>query len=220
MNTKFAVAAAVFISVPLTLFCQDAKSGAEDLKYSRETYSKIHMVAIAKLSFEQGEPAEFKYDRYPNGGPERIQSGEGVEFVRKDGKTWLKSNDWGETGKPVDATTARRLNNWISVVDNRLNSDAPLKFVKTEDAGEREEAVFEEENRGKGEAPRFVFGKYKNEKDDHPPLLSRFSGPMKLGNTRATAFLYNATSSPCVRNPATITRSCKPSSVTFFIRNA
>src|SRR5262245_58856956 len=132
MNTKFAVAAAVLVSSTSVLHCQDAKTGVEDMQYSRDAYSKIHLVAITKLEFEMPPAAEFKYDRYPNGGPERIQSGEGVDFARKDGKTWLKSEDWGETGEPVDAQTAKRLNNWISVIDNRLNADAPLKFVKKE----------------------------------------------------------------------------------------
>jgi hypothetical protein len=182
VNAKFAVAAAVFVSSTSVLHCQDPKSGAENMKYSRDAYSKVHMVAIAKLTFEAPPAAEFKYDRYPNGGPERIQSGEGVDFARKDGKTWLKSQDWGEMGEPVDAQIAKRLNNWISVIDNRLNSDAPLKFVKKEDAGERNEFVFQEVGKkGKGAAPRFVFGQYKNAKDTDPPILDHYSGPMQLG---------------------------------------
>ena len=105
-----------------TLRAQDAKSAADSLKYSRDFYSKVHFVAIAKLDFGPGGTAEFKYDRYPNGGPERIQAGDG-EFARKDGKTWLKSNDWGETGKPVDAQTAKRLNNWVGLINARLNGE-------------------------------------------------------------------------------------------------
>src|SRR5438034_971678 len=109
MKTKFAVAIAVFVSTARALHCEDAKSGAEDMKYSRDVYSKVHMVAIAKLAFEAPPAAEFKYDRYPNGGAERIQSGDGQEYARKDGKTWLKSKDWAETGQPVDAQTSKRL---------------------------------------------------------------------------------------------------------------
>jgi hypothetical protein len=51
----------------------DAKFAADGLRYSRDFYSKVHFVAIAKLDFGAGGAAEFKYDRYPNGGPERIQ---------------------------------------------------------------------------------------------------------------------------------------------------
>jgi hypothetical protein len=180
MNTKFAVAAAILVSSASGLRCQEPKSGAEAMKYSRDAYSKVHMVAITKMEFEAPPAVEFKYDRYPNGGPERIQSDEGKDFARKDGKTWLASDDWGETGEPVDAPTAKRLNNWVSVIENRLNADEPLKFLKKEDAGERNEFVFEE-TKGKGKAVRFVFGKYKNAKDDDPPILDHFSGPMQLG---------------------------------------
>jgi hypothetical protein len=180
---KIKVAAgAVFIATAPPLHSQDPKSGAEDMKYSREVYSKVHMVAIAKLTFEAPPAAEFKYDRYPNGGPERIQSGEGKDFARKDGKTWLVSEDWGETGQPVDPGTAKRLNNWISVIDSQLKSDAQLKFLEKRDAGERDEFVFEEAGKKKGKSPQFVFSKYKNAANDNkPPILDHFSGPMQLG---------------------------------------
>jgi hypothetical protein len=182
MNRKCIGIVAVSVLVLPPLQAQNAKFGADSLKYSRDAYSKVHMVAIAKFSFEQGPDAEFKYDRYPNGGPERIQSGEGVDFARKDGKTWLVSENWGETGQPADAQTSKRLNNWLSVIDGLLNSQAPLKFIAKRDAGQRDEFVFEENPGSRGEHPRFVFSKYKNAKNDSPPILSEFSGPMKLGN--------------------------------------
>jgi hypothetical protein len=94
MNRKIATIGTVSVLVLPTFQAQDAKFVADNLKYSHDVYSKVHMVAIAKFSFEQGPDAEFKYDRYPNGGPERVQSGEGVDFARKDGKAWLVSDDW------------------------------------------------------------------------------------------------------------------------------
>jgi hypothetical protein len=187
MNTKPTVGAIIagFVSIPTLLHAQDVKNGAENMKYSRDVYSKVHMVAIAKLGFEAPPAAEFKYDRYPatDGGAERIQSGDGEEYARKDGKTWLNSRDWGETGQPVDAQTAKRLNNWVSVIDNRLKYDAPLKFVKAEDAGDRDEFVFEEggKTKGNGKTPQFTFGKYKSAANDKLPILDHFSGPMPLG---------------------------------------
>src|SRR5947207_3767831 len=66
----------------------DAKFAADSLKYSRDFYSKVHFVAIANLDFGSSGKVQFKYDRYPNGGPERIQADDG-EFARKNGKTWL-----------------------------------------------------------------------------------------------------------------------------------
>jgi hypothetical protein len=44
------------------LRAQDAKFAADNLKYSRDCYSKVHFVAIAKLDFGPGGTADFKYD--------------------------------------------------------------------------------------------------------------------------------------------------------------
>jgi tetratricopeptide (TPR) repeat protein len=168
---------------------------ADSLKYSRDFYSKVHFVAIASLSLGSAGTAEFKYDRYPNGGPERIQSGD-REFARKDGKTWVRSNDWGETGKPVDAQTSKRLNNWVGLIDARLNGEPAsndpsegatvMKFLGKEDEGEREEFVFEEsKEKPKAKSyPHVSFGRFKNAKDQQV-LLSKFSGPMRLGAREA-----------------------------------
>jgi tetratricopeptide (TPR) repeat protein len=165
------------------------------LKYSRDFYSKVHLVAIVKLDLGSAGTADFKYDRYPNGGPERIQAGD-AEFARKDGKTWLRSNDWGETGKPVDAQTSKRLNNWVGLIDARLNGEPAsndssegatvMKFLGKEDHGEREEFVFEEsKEKPKAKSyPHIGFGRYKNAKDQQV-LLSHFSGPMRLGAREA-----------------------------------
>ena len=177
------------------LRAQDAKFAADNLKYSRDFYSKVHLVAIVKLDLGSAGTADFKYDRYPNGGPERIQSGD-AEFARKDGKTWLRSNDWGETGKPVDAQTSKRLNNWVGLIDARLNGEPAsndssegatvMKFLGKEDHGEREEFVFEEsKEKPKAKSyPHIGFGRYKNAKDQQV-LLSHFSGPMRLGAREA-----------------------------------
>ena len=178
-----------------TLRAQDAKFAADNLKYSRDFYSKVHFVAIANLSLGSAGTAEFKYDRYPNGGPERIQAGD-AEFARKDGKTWLKSNDWGDTGKPVDAQTSKRLNNWVSLIQARLNGESAsndpsegatvMKFIGREDQGEREEFVFEEsKEKPKSKSyPHVSFGRSKSDKEG-PVLLSEFSGPMRLGGHEA-----------------------------------
>jgi len=173
----------------------DSGFAVDSLKYSRDFYSKVHLVAIANISFGPGGTVEFKFDRYPNGGPERVQAGDG-EFVRKNGKDWLKSNDWGETGKPVDTQTAKRLNNWIGLIDARLNGEAAasdagegatvLKFVAKETGNDREELVFEEskEKPKKSSYPRISFTK-SGTGGDGQGLLSNFSGSMRLGAREA-----------------------------------
>jgi hypothetical protein len=199
----------------------DAKFAGDSLKYSRDFYSKVHFVAIADISFGPGGTVQFKYDRYPNGGPERIQAGDG-EFVRKNGKAWLKSNDWGETGKPVDAQTSQRLNNWIGLIDARLNGEpvsndpsegaTVMKSLGKEDKGEREEFVFEEsKEKPKAKSyPHISFGRFKNAKDEQV-LLSNFSGTMRLGQREATVKI-SFSHMVAVNIQETVARSPSPAS--------
>ena len=95
MNRTLAAAIAASILFPATSRAQDAKFATDNLKYSRDFYAKVHFIAIAKL------PKPFKYDRYPSGGPERIQCDEGT-YSRQHGKAWLHSNDRGRSGEPID----------------------------------------------------------------------------------------------------------------------
>ena len=71
-SPKFGAIIAGLIFVSPIARAQDAKFFADNLKYSRDFYSKVHFVAIAEL------PHAFKYDRYPADGPERIQCDEGT----------------------------------------------------------------------------------------------------------------------------------------------
>ena len=116
--------------------------------------------------------------------------------MRKNGKGWLKSSDWGETGKPVDSQTSKRLDNWVGLINARLNGEAAssdssegatvLKFVGKETDNDREELVFEEsKEKPKGSSyPRISFTRSGNGGDGQG-LLSNFSGSMRLGAREA-----------------------------------
>src|SRR5207245_6556944 len=108
-----------------TLRAQDAKIVADNLEYSREFYSGVHFSAIA-----ESEPS-FGYQRYPDDGPERIQCNAGT-FARQHGKPWLRSEDWGESGKPADTKTARNLDNGVKLVEAALAvAPSDVKLVDT-----------------------------------------------------------------------------------------
>jgi len=77
---------------------QDAKFAADNLKYSRDFYSKVHFVAMASL------PASFKYDRYPSGGP--TDSVRRRTYARQHGRPWRYLNDKMRTGLPIDTPSA------------------------------------------------------------------------------------------------------------------
>ena len=112
MHRKIATILTVSVLVLPTLHAQDAKFVADNLKYSRDFYSKVHFVAIAKL------PVSFRYDRYPSGGPERIQCDDGT-YTRQHEKSWMHSNDKMRTGLPIDYPRAQPIR-YDSCTKNRL----------------------------------------------------------------------------------------------------
>ena len=182
-----------------TLRAQDAKFFADNLKYSRDFYFKVHFVAIASL------PASFKYDRYPSGGPERIQCDDGT-YVRQHGRPWRYLNDkmrtglpidypernryvmtfalredWGRTGEPVDKETARKLDGWIKLAEAALSvTAANAKLLnKSETTDSRTQWIFEVPSENPDGVPaRFTFRKPSSDKNENV-LLHEFSGPLR-----------------------------------------
>jgi hypothetical protein len=198
MNRTFALTISASVLFLATSRAQDPKFATDNLKYSRDFYTKVHFIAIAKL------PTSFKYDRYPAGGPERIQCDEGT-YSRQHGKAWRHLNDrgrsgepidhaerdrfvmtfalredWGRTGEPVDKETTRKLDGWIKLVEVALNA-APtaVKLADKSEAG-RAEWVFEAPSENPSGVPtRFTFRKPKNDKNENV-LLHEFSGSIRL----------------------------------------
>ena len=183
---------------------QDAQFAANNLKYSRDFYSKVHFVAIAIL------PTSFKYDRYPSGGPERIQCDDGT-YTRQHGKPWVHSSekmrtglpidypernryvmtfalrkDWGRTGEPVDQETARKLDGWVKLAEAALSvAPANAKLLnKSETTDNRAQWVFEAPSENPDGVPsRFTFRKPLSDKNDNV-LLHEFSGPLRLQDSK------------------------------------
>ena len=199
MNRTFAATVAASFLVFADLRAQDAKFVADNLKYSRDYYSKVHFVAIAKL------PQPFKYDRYPSGGPERIQCDDGT-YLRQQGTAWLHVNDrmrtglpidhaerdqyimtfrgkddWGHVGDPVDKETARKLDGWIKLIDAALDAaPAAVKLADKSEAQGRAQWVFEAASENPNGVPtRLTFRKPISDKSESV-LLHEFSGAMRL----------------------------------------
>ena len=197
MNRKFAATGAFLVLLLPALRAQDAKFAIDNLKYSRGFYSKVHFVAIAKL------PQSFKYDRYPSGGPERIQCDDGT-YLRQHGTPWRHLNDkmrtglpidyaehdryvmtlklkddWGRTGDPIDKETARKLDGWIKLIDAALNA-APtaVKLADKSEAEGRAQWIFEAPSENSSGA-RFTFRKPISDKTENV-LLHEFSGAMRI----------------------------------------
>ena len=115
MRRKFIAIAALSVLALSKFWAQDAKVVTDNLEFSREFYSGVHLSAIAESA------PSFGYQRYPDNGPERIQCDAGT-FARQHGKPWLRSKDWGESGRPVDQQTARKLDGWVKLVETDRKS--------------------------------------------------------------------------------------------------
>jgi hypothetical protein len=165
---------AASVLVLSTLRGQDAKVVTDNLEFSREFYSGVHFSTIASL------PQSFAYDRYPDDGPERIRCDEGT-FARRHGKPWLKSQDWGETGRPVDKQTARNLDAWVKLVEASLSfAPSEVKLVSKSREGVRVEWTFEARAANQKGAPvRLEFEKPLYDKNPNV-LLHGFEGSLPI----------------------------------------
>jgi hypothetical protein len=172
----------------------DAKLFADYLKYSREVAAKHHL--IVRAHFDRGsskaKEIEFRYDRYPE--VERMQLPSGASYVRKKDKAWIKSDDWGETGKPVPKSATKDFDNWIGLVNAPLNdvqesrdkSQGAVKptLVENDEDAKPAEIRFElrREHPTGFNYPRFAFTRFQ----DHE-LIRFFGGTMRLGEEQLVA---------------------------------
>src|SRR5439155_94389 len=162
-----------------TLRAQDAKIVADNLEYSREFYSGVHFSAIA-----ESEPS-FGYQRYPDDGPERIQCNAGT-FARQHGKPWLRSEDWGQSGRPVDQQMARKLDGRVKLVDAALAfAPSEVKLINKSEAGHRVQWLFEARGANETGAPvRLEFEKPLYDKNPNV-LLHGFEGSLPIAGGKA-----------------------------------
>jgi hypothetical protein len=201
MNRKLiATAVGLLFSLLVSLRAQDAKFVADNLKYSREFYGKVHFVALGKL------PEPFHYDRYPSDGPERIQVDDGT-YWRQHGAPWKHVNvkarngepidhaerdrfvmtfkmreEWGHTGGAVDKETTQKLEAWVKLIDAALNFPLPktIKLAEKSETEGRVQWVYETVPENQDAVPiRFTFRKAATDKSEHV-LLHEFSGPVRV----------------------------------------
>ena len=182
---------------------QNSVSAVDSLKQSREFYSNHHLVVVGTA------PASFKFDRYPNNGPERIQNNQGTSARQHDQAwdhsldpmrtglpldyaernryvmTFAFSKEWGHGRKPVDTKTAKQLDSLIKLIDAALNfTPSNERLIKQPGAGDhRAEWIFEIPS--SDSTVRLTFRKSLESKDQ--PLLREFSGPITLEGGKGSA---------------------------------
>ena len=175
MNRKCVGFVAVSLLVLSTSQAQDAKIVADNLEFSREFYAGVHFSAIA-----ESKPS-FGYQRYPDNGPERIQCDQGTFARRQHGKPWLKSEDWGESGRPVDKQTANKLDSWVKLVEAVFNfAPSEVKLINKSEARRRVQWVFDARAANEtGPLVRLEFDKPLYDKNPNV-LLHDFEGSLPL----------------------------------------
>jgi tetratricopeptide (TPR) repeat protein len=157
------------------LLTENAQIVSDNLAYSREYYSGVHFVAIATL------PSSFAYDRYPDNSEERIRCDEGPFARQHAGQPWLKSNDWGRTGSPVDKGTAQKLENWIKLVNAAfIPTPASVKRGEKSEADGRVEWVLTASSSDpKGAPTKFTFDKPTFDPNQNA-LLHEFTASLRV----------------------------------------
>lgn len=175
MNRKCVEIVAVSLLVLSRLQAQDAKIVADNIEFSREFYSGVHFSAIAE------SVPSFGYQRYPDNGPERIQCDQGTFARKQHGKPWLKSEDWGETGQPVDKQTAQKLDGWVKLLEAAFNiAPSEVKPINKSEAEHRVQWIFQARGVNEKAAPvRLTFAKPLYDKNPNV-LLHGFEGPLPI----------------------------------------
>src|SRR4030095_15555704 len=198
MNPILAISILVAAASSLPAADQDDPRFAQWMENSRAAFANNHMIAYVRLESLEGKPHsdECRYDRYP-GKVERIQLHSGESYARKQGKKWIESNDWGESGKPVTKEEDAQLNDWVAWANVPLRNEKPELRDKSQGAivvrlvdqtttpdGD-EEFVFEQgrENQTGVNYPRSTFLKYKNSKSEDA-ILYKYSGAVYTAGGR------------------------------------
>jgi tetratricopeptide (TPR) repeat protein len=175
MNRKCVWFVAVSLLVLSTSQAQDAKIAADNLEFSREFYSGVHVSAIAESA------PSFGYQRYPDNGPERIQCDQGTFARKQRGKPWLRSEDWGESGRTVDPQVAQKLDGWVKLVEAAFDFEpSEIKLVKKFRQGIRVGWIFEARAANQKGAPvQLEFEKPLYDKNPNV-LLHGFEGSLPI----------------------------------------
>src|SRR5206468_1524694 len=107
-------------------------------------------------------------------------------FARQHGKPWLRSEDWGQSGRPVDQQMARKLDGRVKLVDAALAfAPSEVKLINKSEAGHRVQWLFEARGANETGAPvRLEFDKPLYDKNSNV-LLHGFEGSLPIAGGKA-----------------------------------
>ena len=201
MNTKIRTTHAISTVFACLLMSSLPNATASDeqnfkscIENTRRAIEANHLICLVDVS-DRANPNEkksFRYDHYPE--VERIQMKDGTTYARKKGNGWLKSGDWGKTGKKVGNEKAGEFEAMIALVNAPLGSPVSkdpsqganvIELIKREPHDSTEYVFYEmhRENSTGVSYPKFIFLKFPNDAEDRL-LLKGFAGPMYSGGKK------------------------------------
>ena len=195
MQNRFAATTAALLAAAFSTAQADEETQlVKALKFSREFFAGTHMFAEVSLQsrHEESLPTYFSYERRSD--VERIKTEYGQIFARKKGATWVKSDDWAETGTPATPKEIVDLESRLYLVNAAWSPNIPphdtiqgadvtnLVAHTTDEKGEH--FVFERtrEDPIKTMYPRYTFTRRKE--IGREPLLDQFTGPVLIGKQK------------------------------------
>ena len=202
---KFLMIGGILPVLAATAHGQEPSLAPRDLEFTRGVVAKFHFVVWAELHPSTHEIEKFQYDCYPwtpdKQKIERVKREEGT-FVRPEGKSWVRSDDWGATSTPVAAALLPVLNTDVNVVnvmfapsvDYDATQGAPVwKFIRQEKS---KDGVFtyytyersREHPRPNGPYPQYTFMKAAHDVDGRL-FLRMFSAQLRSGDDRIPVLL-------------------------------
>jgi len=190
---SFSVILCLFVAAVRTVFSAESENLAKSLEHTRAVIAKHHLISLVEIEpLDEGEKTEFRYDRYPE--VERLQS-KSTSYARKKGKSWLKSDDWGETGAKVKPAKAKELDAMVSFPEAPLHNNLVAKdksqggFIVDlleREPREKSERLTYEVRRANSTGfayPKFVFDK-STDGPDGEALLVGYAGLMYSGEQK------------------------------------
>jgi hypothetical protein len=179
---------------------QEASLAPADLEFTRGVVAKFHFTASVEVHTSPHEIEKFQYDCYPwtpdRTRIERVKRDEGT-FVRPEGGTWVRSDDWGTTSSPVRPSLLPVLNTDVNVVnvmfapsvDRDASQGGPVwTFIRKEESKDNVFTYYTYERSREHPLPGGLYPQYTFMKAAHDVdgrlFLRMFSAQLRSGDDR------------------------------------
>ena len=188
------------VLVPIFSHGQEPSLAPADLEFTRGVVAKFHFVEWVELHTGPHEVEKFQYDCYPwtpdQTKIERVKRDEGI-FVSRQGKPWVRSDDWGATSSRVTPSLLPVLNTDVNVanvvlapsVDHDASEGGPVwRFIRQEKSKDNVFTYYTYERSREhpypdGAYPQYTFMKAAHDVDGRL-FLRMFFGQLRDGDNR------------------------------------